>query len=72
MMTTHHASKLKAAADQIGVIPVLTLFGNNLHTRIVNEMFRNCGDSVESYTSTYINCACPSIALSIRSGSMPM
>ena len=35
MMTTHHANKLKAAADQIGVIPVLTLFGNNLHTRIV-------------------------------------
>ena len=34
MMTTHHANKLKTAADQIGVIPVLTLFGNNIHTRI--------------------------------------
>ena len=32
MMT--HANKLKCAADKIGVIQVLSLFGGNLHTRI--------------------------------------
>lgn len=34
MTTTQHANKLKLAADQIGVIPVLSLFGNNLYTSV--------------------------------------
>ena len=33
-MTTKKANKLKNAADVIGVIPVLTLFGNNLYVRV--------------------------------------
>ena len=34
MTTNQHANKLRAAADQIGAIGVMALFGNNLHMRL--------------------------------------
>ena len=43
MTTNQHANKLRAAADQIGAIGVMALFGNNLQMRL--PMSRELWDS---------------------------